>query len=79
MMVVTIGSGMSLLAREEEEQCDHSATAMPGVLPEYSVPNISSGYGDFHKCSHTEGNIFWVFIVTGSRNEIKMIFHDYFQ
>ncbi|KAI3372816.1 hypothetical protein L3Q82_023273 [Scortum barcoo] len=29
--------------------------ALSGVLPEHSVPNLPSGYGDLHQCSHTEG------------------------
>lgn len=55
-MVVIVGCGVSLLEREEEKQCDHSAAAVSGVLPEHSVPNLPSGYGGLHQCSHTEGH-----------------------
>lgn len=46
--VVTVGSGVSLLEREEEEQCDHSASAVSSVFPEYSFPNVPTGYGGLH-------------------------------
>lgn len=58
-MVVILGSGMSLLDREEEKQCDYSATAVSGVLPEFSVINLSSGYGGLYRCSHTEGSYYY--------------------
>lgn len=67
-MVVIVGSGVSLLDREEEKQRDHSAAAMSGVLPEYSVPNISSGYGGLHQCTHTEGSCFIIITFSEFRN-----------
>lgn len=60
MTVVAVGSGVSFLAREEEKQCDHSTTAVSSVLPEYSVSNLTSGYGGVHQCSHTEGKCFMI-------------------
>lgn len=66
--VVIVGSGVSLLDREEEKQCDHSAAAVSGVLPDYSVPNIPTGYGGLHQCSHTEGNCFIIIACSEPRN-----------
>lgn len=60
IFVVAVGSGMSFLEREEEKQCDHSAAAVSGVLPEYSVSNLPSGNGGVHQCSHTEGKCFMI-------------------
>lgn len=54
-MAIIVGSGVSFLEREEEKQCDHSATAMSGVLQEYTAHSFPSGYGGLHQCSHTEG------------------------
>lgn len=57
VVVVILGCGLSLLEREEEKQRDHSPATLSGVLPEYSrVPNIPSGYGGLHQCSHPEGS-----------------------
>lgn len=72
--VVLVGGGVSLPGREEEEQCDHSAAAVSGVLPEHSVADVPTGHGGLHQCSHTEGNSSCMTACSDSRNIIKMYF-----
>lgn len=57
-MVVTVGGGVSILEREEEKQRNDSAAAVSGFLPEFSIPNLPSGYGGLHQCSNIKGNYF---------------------
>lgn len=66
VVVVVVGRGVSILDGEEEKQCDHSSAAMSRVLQEHSVHDISTGYGGFHQCSHTEGNCFFMLALLSS-------------
>lgn len=59
IVAVIVGCGLSLLEREKEKKCDHSAAAVSGVLQEHSVPDVPSGHGGLHQCAHVEGISFF--------------------